>query len=103
MLKYINLPINLIKMKITPSLKILFGTLIALTRKGTTQTTVSNLYLGAMMNKTGSQISVMLKDLKDRRFIKVGRELGRRTIRLNVKPLKEAGLLDDLRPKKIEG
>lgn len=100
MIKYINLPISLLKFDMKLSTKILFRTLVVLTRKGTVFTTVSNLYLGDLLLKTDSQISLMLKELKERKFIIVSRGLGRRQIKLNSKPLKEAGLLTDLRPRK---
>ncbi len=102
MIKYINIPYKLIGFKMNPSSKLLYGALVVLTRKGTSPTTVSNLYFGKMLNKTSSQVSVILKDLKSRGFILVGRKLGRRTIELNTPKLKRVGLLTDLRPSKTK-
>lgn len=89
---------TLVKFPIKTSTKFLFGALVVLTQKGTRHTTVSNLYLGETLNKTSSQISVMLKELKDKKFIKVYRELGRRRIELNTKALIDAELMTE--PKK---
>jgi len=76
----------------------LFGVLTVLTKKGTTYTTVSNQYLAEALGiKSESRISLILRDLKDRKFVKTCRGLGRRQISLNTKGLLEAGLITKLR------
>ena len=101
MLKYINLPIELLQFSMRESQKILLGILITMTRKGETITTASNAYLGDVMGgKSEQQISRMLSQLKARKMVAMSRGLGRRQISLNKKGLLEAGLMTELRKAK---
>lgn len=94
MIKYANLTIGLMQFKISDSNKIMIGVLIVMTRKGEVNTTASNKYLGEILGgKTEQQISRMLRTLKERKIIKIGRDLGRRQISINKKGCLELGLM----------
>ncbi len=99
MIKYIALSIKTIQEKrLTATLKIMFGVLCVLTKKGTVKTTASNKYLGNILEiKSDSQISTMLKALVKIGFVEVSHSLGRRQIGLKTKSLIDGGYLSELR------
>lgn len=92
MIKYIILPAKILQTNMRVSSQLVFGALSVLTKKGERHTNVSNLYLAELLNKSTSQISLALKDLKTKKIIYVGRKLGRRTIEMNKDGLIKAGI-----------
>lgn len=100
MLKYITLPINLVQYDMKWSQKMLFAALSVLTAKGQKITTASNKFLASIVNINASQISSMLKDLSEKNWLTIDRDLGRRQIKLNTKELVKAGFLTEPRKKK---
>lgn len=92
MIKYIILPTKILQTNMKASSLLVFGALSVLTKKGERHTNVSNLYLAKLVNKSTSQISLALKDLKTKKVIYIGRNLGRRTIEMNKDGLIKAGI-----------